>query len=100
MIARAVEDWRSRRIEWKCNAQNLPSRRAAERLGFSFEGIFRQHMIVKGQNRDSAWFSICDLDWPDIKACHLKWLDAPEGSISLTDLTAPLLRPTVRPVDL
>jgi RimJ/RimL family protein N-acetyltransferase len=65
-----------RRYEWKCNALNEPSRRAALRLGFSFEGIFRQHMIVKGMNRDTAWFSMLDSEWPARKEAFERWLDA------------------------
>ena len=64
-----------RRYEWKCNALNGPSRRAAERLGFTFEGIFRQHMVVKGRNRDTAWFSMLDHEWPARKAAFEAWLD-------------------------
>lgn len=64
-----------RRYEWKCNARNVPSRRAAERLGFSFEGVFRQHMIVKGQSRDTAWFAMTDGDWACISQAHHDWLD-------------------------
>ena len=64
-----------RRYEWKCNDNNEPSKRAAERFGFSFEGIFRQHMIVKGENRDTAWFSIVDKEWPALKAAYEGWLD-------------------------
>jgi RimJ/RimL family protein N-acetyltransferase len=67
-----------RRYEWKCNALNEPSRRAALRLGFQFEGIFRQHMIVKGRNRDTAWFSMLDSEWPNRKAAFERWL-APEN---------------------
>jgi RimJ/RimL family protein N-acetyltransferase len=63
-----------RRYEWKCNALNAPSRRAAERLGFTFEGVFRQHMIVKGRNRDTAWFSMLDSEWPARKAAFERWL--------------------------
>jgi RimJ/RimL family protein N-acetyltransferase len=63
-----------RRYEWKCNALNEPSRRAALRLGFVFEGIFRQHMIVKGRNRDTAWFSMLDAEWPQRKASFEQWL--------------------------
>ncbi len=63
-----------RRYEWKCNAENLPSRRAAERLGFTFEGIFRQHMVIKGQNRDTAWFSMLDQEWPARKRAFEAWL--------------------------
>ena len=64
-----------RRYEWKCNAKNEPSRRAAHRLGFSFEGIFRQHMVIKDGNRDSAWFSMLDHEWPARKRAFEKWLD-------------------------
>ena len=63
-----------RRYEWKCNALNAPSRRAAERFGFAFEGIFRQHMIVKGRNRDTAWFAMLDSEWPERKAAYERWL--------------------------
>ncbi len=64
----------NRRYEWKCNALNAPSRRAAERFGFAFEGVFRQHMIVKGRNRDTAWFSLLDSEWPARKAAYERWL--------------------------
>jgi RimJ/RimL family protein N-acetyltransferase len=63
-----------RRFEWKCNAQNAPSRAAALRFGFSFEGVFRQHMMVKGQNRDTAWFSMLDSEWPRLKQGFESWL--------------------------
>jgi RimJ/RimL family protein N-acetyltransferase len=63
-----------RRYEWKCNALNLASRRAAERLGFIFEGVFRQHMVVKGQNRDTAWYSMLDRDWPTRRRAFEAWL--------------------------
>jgi RimJ/RimL family protein N-acetyltransferase len=63
-----------RRYEWKCNALNAPSRRAAERFGFTFEGIFRQHMIIKGRNRDTAWFAMLDGEWPARKAAYERWL--------------------------
>ena len=63
-----------RRFEWKCDALNLPSRRAAQRFGFSFEGVFRQHLIVKGRNRDTAWFAILDKDWQRIRAGFERWL--------------------------
>lgn len=65
-----------RRFEWKCDALNLPSRRAAERFGFAFEGVFRQHLIVKGRNRDTAWFAMTDREWPCLKAAWRAWLDA------------------------
>jgi RimJ/RimL family protein N-acetyltransferase len=74
----AFETLGNRRYEWKCNAQNAPSRSAALRLGFAFEGIFRQHMIAKGQNRDTAWFSIIDKEWPATKHAFERWL-APEN---------------------
>jgi RimJ/RimL family protein N-acetyltransferase len=67
-----------RRYEWKCHAQNAASRAAAERFGFTYEGTFRQHMIVKGRNRDTAWFSLLDSEWPAVKAAYERWL-APEN---------------------
>ena len=67
-----------RRYEWKCNNLNAPSKRAAKRFGFSFEGVFRQHMIVKGRNRDTAWFAMLDGEWPARKAAYERWL-APEN---------------------
>jgi RimJ/RimL family protein N-acetyltransferase len=75
LMARHVfEDLEYRRYEWKCDALNEPSRRAALRLGFSFEGVFRQHMIVKGRNRDTAWYSMLDGEWPSRKAAFERWL--------------------------
>jgi RimJ/RimL family protein N-acetyltransferase len=77
LLARHIfEDLGYRRYEWKCNALNAPSRRAALRLGFTFEGIFRQHMIIKGRNRDTAWFSMLDSEWPACKAAFERWLDS------------------------
>jgi RimJ/RimL family protein N-acetyltransferase len=67
-----------RRFEWKCNDCNAPSKAAAERFGFQFEGVFRQHMIQKGQNRDTAWFAMLDGDWPRLKAGYERWL-APDN---------------------
>lgn len=67
-----------RRVEWKCNALNAPSMRAAERYGFTYEGTFRNHMIVKGHNRDTAWWAMTDADWPRIEAAHQRWL-SPEN---------------------
>ena len=64
----------NRRLEWKCDAANGPSRRAAERFGFVFEGVFRQHRIVKGRNRDTAWYSILDGEWPSRRAAFEAWL--------------------------
>jgi RimJ/RimL family protein N-acetyltransferase len=67
-----------RRYEWKCNNRNEPSKRAALRFGYQYEGLFRQHMVVKGENRDTAWFSIVDGEWPARKAAFQRWL-APEN---------------------
>ena len=79
LLARhAFDDLGYRRLEWKCDALNAASRRAAERFGFSFEGIFREHMVVKGRNRDTAWYAIVDADWPRIRSGFERWL-APEN---------------------
>jgi RimJ/RimL family protein N-acetyltransferase len=75
MARHAFDTLGYRRYEWKCNAFNEPSRRAAVRLGFQFEGIFRQHMIVKGRSRDTAWFAMLDRDWPAIRAAYEAWLE-------------------------
>jgi RimJ/RimL family protein N-acetyltransferase len=64
-----------RRYEWKCNTLNIASRRAAERLGFTFEGVFGQHMIVKGRNRDTAWLALLDCDWPRVRSAFEQWLE-------------------------
>jgi RimJ/RimL family protein N-acetyltransferase len=74
MARHAFEDLGYRRYEWKCNAFNQASRKAAVRLGFVFEGVFRQHMIIKGRNRDTAWFSITDGEWPLRRANLERWL--------------------------
>jgi RimJ/RimL family protein N-acetyltransferase len=71
----AFDDLGYRRFEWKCNDLNAPSKAAALRFGFTFEGVFRQHMIVKGANRDTAWFAMLDGDWPRIRAGYERWLD-------------------------
>jgi RimJ/RimL family protein N-acetyltransferase len=84
------DDLGYRRFEWKCNALNEPSRRAAARFGFVFEGIFRKHMIIKGENRDTAWFSIIDDDWPRLRAGYERWLDPANfdaGGIQKSKLT-------------
>lgn len=78
LAAHAFEALGHRRYEWKCNALNAPSRAAAERLGFTFEGVFRQHMIVKGRNRDTAWYAMLDTEWPAVKRGFARWL-APEN---------------------
>ncbi|WP_164742998.1 GNAT family protein [Mesorhizobium sp. Z1-4] len=71
----AFDDLGYRRFEWKCNNLNEPSKQAALRYGFSFEGVFRQHMVVKGQNRDTAWYAMTDRDWPLIRSAFEAWLD-------------------------
>lgn len=75
MMAYAFETLGYRRYEWKCDSLNAASRKAAERYGFSYEGIFRQALVYKGRNRDTAWFSILDREWPAIKGAYVTWLD-------------------------
>ncbi|WP_343081117.1 GNAT family protein [Ostreiculturibacter nitratireducens] len=85
-----------RRYEWKCDALNLPSRRAAERLGFSYEGVFRQAAVVKGRNRDTAWFAVADGDWAALEGAFGEWLapanfdEAGRQRRGLSSLTAPI----------
>jgi RimJ/RimL family protein N-acetyltransferase len=75
LLARhAFDDLGYRRLEWKCNSLNARSRRAAERFGFTFEGVFRQHQVVKGHNRDTAWYAMTDGDWPAVRAGFESWL--------------------------
>ena len=74
----AFETLGYRRFEWKCNSQNAPSIRAAGRFGFRYEGQFRQHMVIKGANRDTHWFSMLDTEWPALRAAFDRWL-APEN---------------------
>ena len=87
-----------RRLEWKCNALNTASCRAAQRLGLSFEGIFRQATVVKGRNRDTAWYSAVDREWPALRPAFERWLDPanfhPDGTQieALSGMTAPLLK--------
>ncbi len=94
MMARVFEELGYRRYEWKCDSLNGPSRSAAKRLGFQYEGIFRQATLYKGRNRDTAWFSILDTEWPALKAAFQAWLDPTnfddEGRqrVSLSGLTA------------
>lgn len=78
LMIRHVFDLGYRRCEWKCNDLNEPSKTAARRLGFTFEGVFRQAMVVKGRNRDTAWFSIIDTEWPARRAAFERWL-APDN---------------------
>jgi RimJ/RimL family protein N-acetyltransferase len=74
-MSRVFDELGYRRFEWKCDALNAPSRRAALRFGFVFEGIFRQAVVTKGRNRDTAWYSMTDRDWPDVKAALTLWLE-------------------------
>lgn len=78
-----------RRAEWKCDARNERSRKAALRLGFVFEGVFRQHMMVKGENRDTAWFSLLDKEWPRVSANMSRWLyeDNPLSLCTLNEVS-------------
>jgi RimJ/RimL family protein N-acetyltransferase len=75
LARRAFDELGYRRLEWKCDTRNARSRRTALRLGFAFEGIFRQHMVIKGENRDTAWFALLDRDWPLADAAFRAWLD-------------------------
>jgi RimJ/RimL family protein N-acetyltransferase len=75
MLRYAFDELRYRRVEWKCDNNNAASKRAAERFGFTHEGVFRRHLIVKGLNRDTAWFAIIDEDWPRICQCFQRWLE-------------------------
>jgi RimJ/RimL family protein N-acetyltransferase len=88
LLRHAFEELGYRRVEWKCDALNARSRAAAERLGFSYEGVFRQHMIVKGRNRDTAWFSMLDAEWPRVRAAMERWFDADPAAVSLRALVA------------
>ena len=87
-----------RRYEWKCNALNEPSRRAALRLGLSFEGVFRQAAVYKGRNRDTAWYAAIDQEWPALRSAFLSWLDPANFDehgrqrVALSTLTAPILK--------
>lgn len=75
MMRRAFDELGYRRYEWKCDSLNAPSRAAAERLGFTYEGTFRQATVYKGRNRDTAWYSITDREWPTVRAAFDAWLD-------------------------
>ncbi|NKB65656.1 MAG: GNAT family N-acetyltransferase [Candidatus Latescibacteria bacterium] len=86
MLCQAFDQLHYRRVEWKCNALNEKSRAAALRLGFQYEGLFRQHRIVKGRNRDTAWYALLDGDWPNVKAHMERWLYGTEESLSLRQL--------------
>lgn len=75
LAAHALDTLGYRRLEWKCDALNAPSRRAAVRFGFRFEGVFKHHMVVKGRNRDTAWYAITEDEWPAVRAAFEAWLD-------------------------
>ena len=98
-LRHAFDDLGYRRFEWKCDSLNEPSRRAARRLGFAYEGRFRQHMVTKGRNRDTDWFSVTDREWPAVRAAHQAWLDpgnfdaAGQQRVPLSSLTGPLRAP-------
>lgn len=87
-----------RRYEWKCDSLNAPSRAAAQRLGFSYEGIFRQAVVYRGRNRDTAWYAMIDREWPALDAAFTRWLSPDNFDASgkqrlrLSDLTAPILK--------
>jgi RimJ/RimL family protein N-acetyltransferase len=94
LMGHAFDDLGYRRFEWKCDALNEPSRRAAVRLGLTYEGRFRNHMVVRGRNRDTDWFSVTDAEWPGVRAAHRTWLDpanfddSGQQRSSLSDLTS------------
>jgi RimJ/RimL family protein N-acetyltransferase len=87
-----------RRYEWKCDSLNAPSRAAAQRLGFSYEGIFRQAVVYRGRNRDTAWYAAIDSEWPELDSAFRQWLDPANFDeqghqrARLADLTAPILK--------
>lgn len=99
LLMRWAFDAGYRRYEWKCDALNAPSRRAALRLGFAFEGIFRQHLVIKGRNRDTAWYSVIDGEWPGLRGAFEAWLSPGNFDAAgrqrgrLSDLTRPLRAP-------
>ena len=98
MLKEIFEELNYRRVEWKCDSLNARSRAAALRLGFSFEGIFRQHYIIKNRNRDTAWFAMIDKVWPNIKINLEKWIYSRDSDISLSTLNKRLLAPTCREI--
>lgn len=87
-----------RRYEWKCDSLNAASRAAAQRLGFSYEGVFRQAVVYKGRNRDTAWYAMIDSEWPALREAYRQWLDPANFDaqgrqrLRLSDLTAPVLK--------
>lgn len=97
LLRHLFDDLGYRRVEWKCDAENVRSRAAAVRLGFQYEGCFRQHMVVKGRNRDTAWFAMLDTDWPARKANFECWL-ADEGRTPLSELNRTASQPAAKAV--
>ena len=104
MMRHVLDTQGCRRLEWKCNALNAASRRAAIRFGFEFEGLFRNHMIVKGRNRDTAWFAIVAEEWPAIRNAFEAWLDGANfdaddvQKVSLAELTRQAREASCAPV--
>jgi RimJ/RimL family protein N-acetyltransferase len=98
LMMQRVFDLGYRRYEWKCDALNARSRAAAQRLGLSFEGVFRQATVYKGRNRDTAWYAAIDQEWPALQAAFLQWLDPANFDedgrqrLRLADLTSPVLK--------
>lgn len=98
LMRHAFDDLGYRRLEWKCDSLNEPSRRAASRLGFAYEGRFASHVVVKGRNRDTDWFSVTDDEWPEVRAAHEQWLELAnfdeggEQRCALSTLTSALPR--------
>jgi RimJ/RimL family protein N-acetyltransferase len=94
LIRYAMDDLGYRRMQWRCNAENAASRNAARRLGFRYEGIFYRHMIYKGKNRDTAWYSILDEEWPELRTIFEEWLQPANfdtggiAKVSLSELMA------------
>ena len=88
MMARVFDELGYRRYEWKCNALNAPSRAAAQRLGFSYEGVFRQARVDKGRNRDTAWYAAIDREWPALDLAFRRWLDPSNFDAQGRQLTA------------
>jgi RimJ/RimL family protein N-acetyltransferase len=89
MLTEAFDRLNYRRVEWKCDALNSRSRAAAIRLGFKYEGLFRQHIIYKGRNRDTSWYAMLDYEWPTVKSNMARWLYSDEPNLSLHQLNNP-----------
>jgi RimJ/RimL family protein N-acetyltransferase len=98
-MSRTFDELGYRRLEWKCDSLNAPSRAAALRFGFTFEGLFRQAVVYKGRNRDTAWYSIIDREWPALKAAYERWLDPAnfDGEGRQRKRLAELMRPGASP---